>query len=108
MITTLTGMVLFLFMGLINAWSILVAPLETEFGWTRAQTSLIFTLSITFFCLGGLVSAFFAKAAEVTIDCSFLWDLVLQAIHMAAPHHSVQHMFVESLEKNTLPGILVL
>ena len=57
----ITGFFLLLLMGLIYAWSIFVAPLEAEFGWQRSQTSLIFTISMVFFCLGGLVSGILLK-----------------------------------------------
>ncbi len=41
-----------LILGLLYAWSIFVTPLERQFGWTRAQTSMAFTISIVFFVLG--------------------------------------------------------
>lgn len=47
-----TAFVTLLFMGLIYAWSLFVAPIEADFGWERAQTSLIFTLSMISFSLG--------------------------------------------------------
>lgn len=53
----LSGMVMFLFLGLIYAWSIFVAPLEAEFGWSRAETSLVFTICMSAFCLGGIAAA---------------------------------------------------
>ena len=43
-------------MGLIYAWSLFVEPIETEFGWERAQTSLIFTLSMISFSVGMVVA----------------------------------------------------
>lgn len=54
-----TGMMLLL--GLIYAWSIFVAPLEQEFGWTRSQTSFTFTVSISCFVLGLISSGFLAR-----------------------------------------------
>ena len=40
------GMASLLLFGLIYVWSIFVAPLEAEFGWTRAETSVAYTLSM--------------------------------------------------------------
>ena len=57
----LSGLIIYLFAGLIYGWSIFVAPLETEFGWSRTQTSVTFTVSMIFFCLGGLASGFIQK-----------------------------------------------
>lgn len=50
------GVVLLLCLGLIYAWSVFRAPLEAEFGWSKAQTSVTFSVSMTMFCLGGLTS----------------------------------------------------
>ena len=46
--------VLLLFLGLIYAYSVLLAPLKVEFGWTVAQMTLVFALSICSFTLGSL------------------------------------------------------
>ena len=55
-LTLLSGAIICLLIGLIYAWSIFVAPLEAEFGWTRAQTSATFTVSMISFCIAGMVS----------------------------------------------------
>lgn len=55
------GTVVMLVLGLIYAWSIFAQPLEQEFGWTRDQTSLVFTISIVFFVVGLLVTGFASK-----------------------------------------------
>src|SRR5262245_4525099 len=51
------GVLMNLALGSLYAWSVFVAPLEREFSWTRAQTSLVFTIAVvTFavtFVLGG-------------------------------------------------------
>jgi OFA family oxalate/formate antiporter-like MFS transporter len=40
------GMLLNLALGSLFAWSVFVLPLEREFGWTRAQTSWVFTIAM--------------------------------------------------------------
>ncbi|MDL2234707.1 MFS transporter [Christensenellaceae bacterium OttesenSCG-928-L17] len=55
------GAAMLLFLGLIYGWSVFVAPLEAEFGWQRAETSLVFTFSMVFFCLGGFASGLLQK-----------------------------------------------
>ena len=55
------GFFMMLFLGLIYAWSVFIAPLETTFGWVRSQTSLIFTISMSSFCVGGILAGFLIK-----------------------------------------------
>lgn len=55
------GMITLAIAGLLYAWSIFVAPLETEFGWNRSQTSLTFSLSMVFWSVGLLVNGQMAK-----------------------------------------------
>lgn len=50
------GVVIMMLAGLLLAWSLFVTPLEAEFSWDRSQTSLIFTISIISFSIGGVVS----------------------------------------------------
>lgn len=45
------GMFMNLALGSLYAWSVFVAPLEKEFGWKRADTSLVFTWAIVVFAL---------------------------------------------------------
>lgn len=53
--------ILQLFLGLIYGWSLFIAPLEADFGWARSDTSLIFTISMIFFCVGNLVAGWLSK-----------------------------------------------
>ncbi len=50
-----------LFAGIIYAWSILKAPLVEEFGWTPSELALNFTLTMCFFCIGGIISGLALK-----------------------------------------------
>ena len=43
-------------LGMIYAWSVFVRPLEADFGWTRSETSLNFSICVTTLCIGGLAS----------------------------------------------------
>ena len=55
------GVVMFLFFGLLYAWSVFVPPLEREFGWTRAETSITFSMCMAFFCIGSLAAGVLSR-----------------------------------------------
>lgn len=57
------GVISMLFAGVLYAWSILKAPLSTEFGWGASELALNFTLAMSFFCIGGLFGAQISKRA---------------------------------------------
>lgn len=50
-----------LFAGVIYAWSVLKAPLGTEFGWSESALALNFTLTLCFFCVGGIIGGRMTK-----------------------------------------------
>lgn len=53
----LAGALCMLFSGIIYAWSVLKAPLSAEFGWGGSQLALNYTLSLCFFCIGGVLAS---------------------------------------------------
>lgn len=55
---------LLLFLGLIYAYSVLLAPLKVEFGWSVAQMTLVFALSICSFTLGSLAVGSLVRAKK--------------------------------------------
>ena len=57
------GVIAMLFAGVLYAWSILKAPLASEFGWGASELALNFTLAMSFFCIGGLLGAQISKRA---------------------------------------------
>ncbi len=54
-----------LFAGIIYAWSILKVPFAEDFGWKAEQLSLNFTLTMCFFCVGGLLGSFLSRKIGV-------------------------------------------
>ena len=50
------GISMNLALGSLYAWSVFVSPLEAEFGWTRTQTSWVFTIAIVTFALSFVVA----------------------------------------------------
>ena len=43
-------------LGALYAWSVFVLPLERDFGWTRAETSWVFTIAVVAFALSFIVA----------------------------------------------------
>ena len=88
------GTLCMLFLGLIYAWSVFIAPLEAEFGWVRSETSLIFTISMSFFCLGIIAGGYLVRLLTVrkTLYLSALLVLV---------------GFIASTRIHTLAGIYI-
>ncbi|HEY7677569.1 MAG TPA: OFA family MFS transporter [Candidatus Methylomirabilis sp.] len=50
------GLSMNLALGSLYAWSVFVSPLEKEFGWKRADTSMIFTIAVFVFGLAFIVA----------------------------------------------------
>lgn len=66
------GVVSMLFAGIIYAWSILKTPFAVQFAWGASELALNFTITMTFFCLGGFVGAKLTKrfGVKVTTICA--------------------------------------
>ena len=60
-LTLVVGVFAMLFAGIIYAWSILKVPFAQELGYDASLLALNFTLTMCFFCIGGLVSSFLVK-----------------------------------------------
>jgi len=50
------GLLMNLALGSLYAWSVFVAPLEKEFGWKRADTSLVFTWAVVVFAIAFILA----------------------------------------------------
>lgn len=56
-----SGVVAMLFAGIIYAWSILKVPFASELAYDSKALALNFTLTMSFFCVGGLLSTLLVK-----------------------------------------------
>lgn len=59
------GVAALLLVGFIYAWSVFAKSIQASFpGWSAAQLSLTFTITIIMFCLGSLLSGFIMKKVK--------------------------------------------
>ena len=65
-------------LGSLYAWSVFVPPLEREFGWSRAQTSWVYTIAIVCFAVTFLVAGRIQDIKGPRI-CAFLGGLFVSA-----------------------------
>jgi OFA family oxalate/formate antiporter-like MFS transporter len=82
------GLLAMLCISMINNWSIFVGPLEAEFGWRRSETSMIFSIVLVSFNLGGLLGGLMLKKlpsqlvsciAALTIGSGFILSSLVSA-----------------------------
>ena len=90
----LLGTIMLLFLGLVYAWSIFVPALEAEFGWVRSQTSGVFTVSISMFCLGGLATGFLTKKVAPRVAVAICALLVCAGFIFASKSNSLLGMYI--------------
>lgn len=64
-LTLAVGMLLLLFLGLIYAYSVLMAPLKAQFCWSVSGMTLIFAISIVAFTIGNLLAGKIESAVGV-------------------------------------------
>ncbi len=78
------GIVMMLFAGIIYAWSILKAPLATEFGWDKAALGLNFTITMSCFCVGGILGGMITKKLSPRLTVILSAILVLIGFSISA------------------------
>ena len=64
----LVGTVSMLFAGIIYAWSILKVPFAEELGFAPSALALNFTLTMCFFCLGGVLSSHLVRLLRTKLS----------------------------------------
>ena len=88
------GMMMNIALGTLYAWSVFVASLEKEFGWKRADTSMVFTIAVVVFALTFIV------AGRLQDKCGLFWVSLTGAIlvslgfFLCAFTHSLMYLFI--------------
>lgn len=104
-----------LVLGLLYAWSVFVLPLENEFGWIRAQTSLAFTVSLIFFPAGMIVGGRLTdkygirvtgSASAVLLTIGFMLTSLTSSIPWLVISYGVVAGFAIGIGTNTLANLL--
>lgn len=97
----ITACVSFLFLGLIYAWSIFRAPFGELFpDWSVSQMSMTFTISMTFFCLGGFAGGLLTKKLSfrtrllISAAMLFVGFFVVSMVNTANPGGSLAMLYV--------------
>ena len=88
------GVLVLLCMGLIYAWSIFVGPIESDFGWTRTQTSMTFSISMLGFSIGGLSAGYIQKAKSPKFVVTLGAVLLLAGFLSCSQIHQLWQLFV--------------
>lgn len=91
------AMLAFLFAGVIYAWSTIKLPLATEVGYEGVALQFNYTLTLIFFCLGGLVSGLLSKKISFTVR------MIISAVLLAAGF-----IIVSTLSEGSSIGLLYL
>ena len=81
--------------GIIYAWSVLSAPIAAEFtGWTKAQLSLTFTITMILFCMGCMAGGFLSARFSPKLYVVAAAVLFLIGFQMTANIHSVAMLYI--------------
>jgi MFS transporter, OFA family, oxalate/formate antiporter len=81
-------------LGTLYAWSVFVAPLEKQFGWKRADTSMVFTIAVVVFALS------FVLAGRIQdrfgpLGCSLAGGILVSVgFYLCAYTTSLTHLFI--------------
>jgi MFS transporter, OFA family, oxalate/formate antiporter len=88
------GFLMDLAFGNIYGWSVFVAPLEKEFGWKRADTSMVFTIAIFMTGLTFVLSGWIYDKWGPSF-CAFTGGILASlGFYLSAYTHSLSYLFI--------------
>lgn len=100
----LAGCVTLLMAGVIYAWSVLKTPVKAEFGWTDTETQMCFTLTLCFFCLGGLLSGLISRRVTLRVRLLAAAVLVIGGFDLSAHAEGRLGLFYLGLRRSDGAG----
>ncbi len=102
----LTAVISLLFLGVVYAWSIFRTPLQQLLpSITSTDLSLTFTLSMIFFCLGGLLSSFVDKFLDIKGKILFAMTAIVIGLLLMSTLHTQSS--VAALKIHLYYGVLL-
>ena len=103
------GVSMTLALGTLYAWSVFVAPLEKQFGWSRADTSMVFTIAAAVFGLS-FVLAGRLQDRFGPLPCSIAGSLLISlGFYLdAADRHHARTGILDASRNRLNPGGVVL
>jgi OFA family oxalate/formate antiporter-like MFS transporter len=88
------GLLMNLALGTLYAWSMFVAPLEKQFGWKRADTSMVFTIAVVVFALSFVIAGRIQDKIG-PLYCSLAGGLLVSlGFFLCSYTTSLNHLFV--------------
>ena len=71
------GFIMTMFLGILYAWSIFIAPLEEAFGWVRTETTITYSIMMVTFALGQLTAGFWSRMLKSQSRALTLFSFLL-------------------------------
>jgi len=88
------GLSMNLALGTLYAWSVFVAPLEKQFGWKRADTSMVFTIAVMVFALTFVVAGRIQDKIG-PLYCSLTGGILVSlGFFLCSYTHSLTYLFI--------------
>lgn len=89
------GVLALLFAGIVYAWSVLSTPIAAEFPtWSAGQMAVTFTITMIFFCAGGISSSFLLRRVGPAVNLTAAAVLFLTGFLLSAGTHSLVGLYV--------------
>ncbi len=89
------GTIVLLLAGLIYAWSVFSSPISAYFPeWTKAQLSLTFTICMSAFCLGGLVTGLLSKKMNIKVSLIISAVMFFVGFFIASRANSIAMLYI--------------